>query len=265
MSAPRVFDAKQYERYNSTRAAAAGDALAELRGQLQLCTAIDVGCGFGYISAFLHSLGFQVTAVDGRTENVLEARKRSPDVRFETANAEDTALRAMGQFDLVLCFGLLYHLENPFLAIRNLHALTSELLLIESMVFPGTEPIMGLVDEPQAEDQSLNRIAFYPTEACLVKMLYHAGFRNVYLLKKLPDHPDFRARGTAGQSRTMLAASLVPLRSTLLERMQEPRVAFEPRIPDLRENSTLMEKLRRFGAKPMPEKIGSLKRLLGGR
>jgi SAM-dependent methyltransferase len=263
LSAPGIFDAKHYERYNSTRAAATGDVLSELQGQLQLRTAIDVGCGFGYMSAFLHSLGLRVTAVDGRNENIQEARRRSPDVHFETANAEGTALRSMGRFDLVLCFGLLYHLENPFLAIRNLHALTSELLLIESMVFPGSEPVMGLVDEPQVEDQSLNCIAFYPTEACLVKMLYNAGFPNVYLFKQLPDHPDFRTRDTAGQSRTMLAASLVPLLSSLLERMQEPRISFKPRIPDLGEKSRLMEKLRRFAAKPLSEKIGSVKRFLG--
>src|SRR5882672_11414568 len=181
-----------YESLNSSRSAIVGEVLSEVEKQLTPTTAVDVGCGLGYFSAFLRARGLQVTAVDGRKENVDEASRRVPQVDFHTMNAEDPVLRDLGRFDLVLCFGLLYHLENPFLAIRHLHAMTSGLLLVESMVFPGTEPMMALVDEPQVEDQSLNRIAFYPTEACLIKMLYHAGFRNVYLLTKLPDHPDFQ-------------------------------------------------------------------------
>jgi hypothetical protein len=40
---------------------------------------------------------------------------------------EDLSLRDIGTVDLVLSVGLLYHLENPFRAIRNFHALTGKL------------------------------------------------------------------------------------------------------------------------------------------
>ena len=43
-------------------------------------------------------------------------------------NVEDPQVRELGASDLVLCPGLLYHLENPFQAIRNLHALTARIL-----------------------------------------------------------------------------------------------------------------------------------------
>jgi hypothetical protein len=77
----------------------------------------------------------------------------------------------LGWFDLVLCFGLLYHLENPLRAIRHLRGLTEKCLLLESMCLPEEKPSMLLREEPRQEDQSLTDVACYPSEGSLVKML----------------------------------------------------------------------------------------------
>ena len=63
--------------------------------------------------------------VDGRQENVEEAQRRFPQIPFRICNAQESALRDLGRFDLVFCFGLLYHLENPLIAIRQLCAMTA--------------------------------------------------------------------------------------------------------------------------------------------
>lgn len=265
MSAPRVFDLEHYEKLNAARSAVVGDLLGEVGSQFKLQTAIDVGCGLGYFSACLHSLGLQVTAVDGRRENLEEAGRRVPQVKFHTINAEDHALRELGQFDLVFCFGLLYHLENPFVAVRHLHALTRNLLLVESVIFPGSEPIMALVDETSNEDQGLNHLAFYPTEACLVKLLYRVGFPNVYRFSCMPEHDHYRSRYDARQARTMLAASRSPLRTPLLEVALEPSTEIKPWDPRSGvEKEALLHKLRRFVEKPLRDKVKSLKHHIGG-
>lgn len=263
MSAPRVFDLTHYEKLNTTRAAVVGDLLTHLKGQLTLKTAIDVGCGMGYFSAYLDSLGLEVTAVDGRGENVEEAGRRVPHVRFHTQNAEDRALPDLGRFDLVLCFGLLYHLENPFAAIRNLHALTSHLLLVESVIFPGSEPMMALVDEVPNADQGLNNIAFYPTEACLVKMMYQAGFPNVFRLSRMPEHPDFHTARNVRRVRTMLAGSYHSLAGLSFDVIAEPRIPIRPwdATSGAREDDFL-DRLRRFLDKPLPGKVEAVKRRL---
>ena len=36
------------------------------------------------------------------------------------------------QFDFVFCFGVLYHLKNPYLALENLYRVTKETLIIET-------------------------------------------------------------------------------------------------------------------------------------
>jgi SAM-dependent methyltransferase len=230
---------------------AAESVLSELRASLDLQTAIDVGCGLGHFSGWLDSLGFRVMAVDGRTDNVEEARRRFPTLDFRTMNVEDASIHSVGQFDLVACFGLLYHLENPFLAIRNLSALTAKLLLVESVIFPGSEPIMALVDEAPGEDQGLNNIAFYPTENCLVKLMYRAGFAYVYKLDPMPKHPDFEPPGALRRVRSMLAASRRPLSSKLLTFAPEERISFQPYDAASGPKAPgVIESLRRYIAKP---------------
>jgi SAM-dependent methyltransferase len=249
LSAPRVFDLHHYQTLNPSRAAATKNVLAEVRDQLGLHTAADVGCGLGYFSSLLHSLGLSVRGTDGRKENVEEASRRFPHISFQTMDAEDDALRALGCFDLVLCFGLLYHLENPFHAIRNLHGITSKLLLVESVVFPGAEPIMALVDEGPHADQGLHHIGFYPTESCLVKLLYKAGFANVYQFAKMPNLQDYDARRRGGRLRTMLAASHILINSGLLELVKEPQPRLIERLwPDgnAEPKASYFQKVRRL-------------------
>jgi SAM-dependent methyltransferase len=181
-----------------------------------------VGCGVGYFSKFLNDMGFRVTGLDGREDNAQEAKRRFPGITFRTANAEDLHPEEIGTFGLVLCFGLLYHLENPFRAIRGLCSITQRVLVIESMCAPGKRPEMELLDESQYDNQGLNYVAFYPTESCLVKMLYRAGFPFVYGFANLPDHELFRKTLRYEKRRTMLLASKVSLETTQARLLPEP-------------------------------------------
>lgn len=216
------FDSELTQGYTRVRQAFISEFLDEIRGQVSLESAADIGCGVGYFSKFLHDHGFQVIAVDGRDDNAKEGQRRYPEITFLTRDAEAASLIEIGIFDFVLCVGLLYHLENPFRAIRNLHALTGKVLIVESMCAPGREPELLLLKEGQAHDQGLNYVAFYPTEACLVKMLYRAGFPFVYGFDRLPPDVQFRTTLSRKQSRIFLAASKVELSGRNLVLAKEP-------------------------------------------
>jgi SAM-dependent methyltransferase len=206
----RIFDSEPYRHLDGARGAVLRRAIPEARAALGLRSAVDVGCGVGTLSALLAELGLEVTAVDARAENVEEGARRHPGLRFVRADAEDPELGRLGRFDLVACFGLLYHLENPFRAIRNLHLLTGRLLLIETACLPGTAPTLELRDEWRGADQGLGGLGFYPTEAALVKMLRASGFSHVHPFAALPDHPHYHDR-PGPKARTMVAASFGPL------------------------------------------------------
>ena len=192
------------------------ELVLNLKQRVQLQTALDVGCGFGYFSAVLRDTGFKVTAFDGRPENVEAARKRTADVLFSVGDIESPEVRQLGRFDLVVCLGLLYHLENPFQAVRNLHHLTARVMVLESICLPGNAPSMLLLDEGRTPDQGLQHIAFYPSEPCIIKMCFHAGFPYVYRFSAPPKHTHFRSSLWTRRQRTVLLASRTSLESALL-------------------------------------------------
>jgi len=258
-----VFDLPHYRRLDESRLNFLREILPDWKQHMGLCTALDVGCGLGHFSALLKQLGLEVTGLDGRRQNVEEAERRAPGVRFHLADVEDPAVRCHGSYDLVLCLGLLYHLENPFQAIRNLRELTSRVMVIESMCIDEEEPVLHLREEDPSEDQGLRHIAFYPTEACLVKMLYRVGFPQVHRFARLPDHPDFRATRERRRVRTMLVASLVPMECEILLPVAESAGVADPWTTDWAKVLQAAHCVGNFIAKPWPEKMATLRRRMG--
>ncbi|HXP79477.1 MAG TPA: methyltransferase domain-containing protein [Verrucomicrobiae bacterium] len=260
MSKTFIFDTPEALRFVKARQDFIQGFLPNLKVHLGLESALDVGCGLGDFSQFLRDSGFQVSALDGRKENVEEAQRRVENVNFRHADVEDASLATLGSFDLVLCVGLLYHLENPFRAIRNLFALTGKVLIVESRCIPDESTTLYLVDEGMLEDQGLNYVAFYPSEGCLIKMFYRAGFPFVYRFRSFPDHEQFRQTDTRKRSRTMLVASQVELEDPALVLAVEPGNAYDPWLlkwPGLKQRA--MNFLRR----PWNERFQALRRRLG--
>jgi hypothetical protein len=173
-------------------------------------------CALGDFSQFLLESGIpDVLGIDGRVSNIEEAHRRHPSVNFMVGDAEELP-RDVGPFDLALCFGLLYHLENPFRTIRWLHSASNKVLIVESMCITHAQPAMMLLDEGVGENQGLKYVAFYPSEACLIKMLYRSGFPFVYRFQQLPGSDWYRSTLLRRRRRTMLVASKVALDSSVL-------------------------------------------------
>ena len=182
--------------------------IKELQGISDFKSILDVGCGQGYFSTLLKKYTTDLTGVDGRLENVTAAREKFPDLNFESRNVESDDFTELEKRDLLLCFGLLYHLENPFKAIRNLYSVTGKYMLIETRISPHKDPLMIMLDEfGKTEDQGLDYLAFIPSKSSLVRMLYQAGFNYVYESLILPTHSEFRRSFTNRARRTMLIAS----------------------------------------------------------
>jgi SAM-dependent methyltransferase len=223
-----VFDQPHARRFVEARQTLLRPALKDLQRKLKLLSVADVGCGIGQFSDFLKGLGFKVTGFDGRKENIEEARRRHPTVDFFLANVEDTSIIERGAYDFVLCVGLLYHLENPVRALRNLAVMAKEVLLIESYALPDKDTVFCLREEHAAEDQSLTSLALYPSESSLIKICYKIGFVSVYRFNPLPDHEDFQSSRRRKQQRTMLLASKSPVQLPYLTLVAEPQCYSDP-------------------------------------
>src|SRR5438477_2264316 len=223
-----IFDQEHYLKLIEARGETIRRVVPRLKEVLRLSTALDAGCGLGFFAPILSENKLNVVGIDGRETNVEEARTRYPGVKFEKRDIEDSSVVTLGKFDLVLCFGLLYHLENPLRAIRNLRALTGRVLMLESMCLPSMEPFALLREERPLDDQSLTNLAFYPSEGCIVKMLYAAGFSFVYRVTPLPDHDDFRETRETRRARTVIVAAFEELPESGLDRLEEPREETSP-------------------------------------
>ena len=224
-------------------------------------SALDAGAAVGFFSQTLHECGLAVCGFDGRPENVEEARKRLPYIPFEVGDLQDPAILSLGKFDLVLCFGLLYHLESSLSAVRHLGKLTEKFLLLESMCIPENKASLLLRDEPRVEDQSLTDVAFYPSEQSIIKMLYRAGFAAVYRIAPLPDHDDFRETRDHHRRRTVLLASKSPIDVFGFRLCLEPR---EERDPWSKKAASpqFAKRLRRFLQQPAKQKYFSIANLV---
>jgi FkbM family methyltransferase len=252
------FDQMQYRELIEARGETIKRVVTHLKPALELSSAVDAGCGVGFFSQTLAERGLNVCGFDGREANVMEARRRFPHIPFEQGDIEERAILHLGRFDLVLCFGLLYHLENPLFAIRNLRALTEKCLLLESMCLPEEKTSMLLREEPRQDDQSLTDVACYLTEGSLVKMLYRAGFGKVYRVIPLPDHEDFRETAEHARRRTVLLASAAPIDIAGFRWIPEPHDSGDPWAKKPAATGTLTRRIGRFLASPTRKKYITL-------
>ena len=92
-------------------------------------------------------------------------------LKFEYRNIYDLSDE---KFDFVFCFGVLYHLKNPYLALENLYKVTNETLIIETQGIKNDKYLNARVYEGDGFIRhSSNSLAY------LLKM---AGFKKVDIL-----------------------------------------------------------------------------------
>jgi SAM-dependent methyltransferase len=180
------FDTDAAQRINRARL----DHLASLGLPLDGCTVLEVGAGVGHLTSFFVDRGCRIVATEARVENVAELRRRLPTVDVRPADVEEK-LTALGRFDVVFCYGLLYHLENPLRALRNMAEICDQFLLIETMVCDSRLAVMRLEDETLSVNQALRGLAHRPSPAYLATALNRVGFDHVYLATDPPDYPDY--------------------------------------------------------------------------
>jgi SAM-dependent methyltransferase len=183
-----VFDDDLAAAINSARL----EFLAGLDLPIEGKRVLDAGCGVGHHSAFYASRRCRVTGIDGRPENIARMKQLYPEVEGIVGDIQTMDLGSLGgSFDLVHCFGLLYHLESPMTALRRLHSVCRELLLVETMVCDASRPVMILADETASVNQALAGVGCRPSPSFIAMALDRIGFSHVYGTTAPPRHPDF--------------------------------------------------------------------------
>ena len=185
-----LFDEIEANKINQARLA----HLSSLQLSFADKTVLDVGCGVGHLAQFFVRAGSKVVCVDGREENIVALQSQYPNLTAHVVNVDTDSLVKFGKFDIVFCYGLLYHLENPLRALRNMKAVCGELLLLETLICDHSLPLLQLVDEPLIENQALGGLGCRPSPSYVVQALSRVGYLHVYAPKEPPLYRDFQIK-----------------------------------------------------------------------
>lgn len=154
-------------------------------------TVFDAASGVGDHAQYYLDRGCTVTLSDVRDENLAVLRDRFPKCPGYQVDFEEPGELPGGPYQIVHCYGLLYHLGKPEVALTRLSQACSEMLFLETCVTPGdVDDIYGVKENPGNPTWAFSGNACRPSRRWIVDRL-KALFPHVYLTKTQPNHPQF--------------------------------------------------------------------------
>ncbi len=168
---------------------------------------LDLGCLEGLYALELAKRGARVVAVDGRKGNIEKTRFAKEALSLDNLEIRLDDVRNLcfanyGQFDVVLCLGLLYHLDAPdvFSFVKSIAEVCTRLAIVDTRIslaakefriFEGKKywgrtfvehyPDSTIEDRLKSPWASLdNPKSFWLTRPSLYNVLAHAQFTSIY-------------------------------------------------------------------------------------
>jgi tRNA (mo5U34)-methyltransferase len=211
---------------------------------------LDIGCCEGFFSFEAERRGAaDVVAIDsfpesirrfGICRNALHSKANA-----YLASVYDLDPKNFGTFDLVMYFGVLYHLRHPLLSLQKIASVTAGTILLQTRSFeaPGLGNISaarfhpfgiqsGTADDPM---QDLS-VIWVPNGACVRDMLRHVGFVNVEPVRSdaQPVHSAIpKSSGTVKAASRLKASArrLLPRRGKSAPRAKSSIAIFRAEVP----------------------------------
>ena len=116
-----AFHSDNYLRHTARRL----EHLASLGIPVAGKTVLDVSSGIGDHARYYMDRGCRVTMTEVRQENIDVLRRRFPEGDIQMIDLENPRTLAGAPFEVIHCYGLLYHLGKPDVAIDYLSAICS--------------------------------------------------------------------------------------------------------------------------------------------
>lgn len=216
--AEHLFRFPYYARLNQRRL----EHLASLGLDFEGKHVLEVGAGVGDLTHFWLDRGCTVHATDARPENLDVLRRAYAGHSRLTTGLLDLESppdpgAASRRFDIVFCYGLLYHLSNPVPALHYLASVCDGLFLLETCVSCGSDELLNPVAENAAlHSQAVAGAGCRPTRPWVMKQL-RACFPHAYSVATQPAHEEFplewhTPRADNGLMRAVFVASSTALR-----------------------------------------------------
>jgi len=212
------FHGHDYLRHNARRL----EHLASLRIPVSGSSVLEVGAGIGDHSHYFLDRGCRLTVTEARPENLALLRARYPGVDVQALDLEHPRPLPEAPYDVVHCYGLLYHLGDPASALDYMGGCCSRLLLLETCVSFGDAAEPHVVREnPGNPTQACSGAGCRPTRRWVFERL-RGLFPCVYVPRTQPNHEEFPLDWERPElhqakfSRAVFVASRHPMQRELL-------------------------------------------------
>ena len=187
-------------------------SIMKLPESLKNSRCLDIGACDGYFSFRMEKDGGDVTAIDNLRRNLKPDEVKYLDTvnkPFETAkealrskvvffnmDIEKPDFNILKDFDVVLFLGVLYHLQNPMLALSNIYNVmkVGGVCVIETEFIRTTRKIPLIRYAPGKSYNQDPTNFFFPNEEALLGMVVDSGFKKPEIIYKSPIKPKSIAR-----------------------------------------------------------------------
>lgn len=169
-----------------------------LGGSLVGKRVLDLGCNAGFWSLCAIESGCDyVLGIDGRQMHIDQAEfvfdvKGIDHNRYDfyCGNVLDLLNENLGKFDIVLCLGLMYHINKPITLLEYIAGINTDLLVIDTSLSESKGSILEVrhesLDDPRnAIDYEL---VLYPTRTAVLEMVRQFGYHAVVLRPNFTDY-----------------------------------------------------------------------------
>ena len=183
---------------------------------------LEVGCGIGILTHFFEERDCEIVSTDGQAANVVENLRRHPwrEGSVFMVDLEDpNSHKQHGTFDVMFCYGLLYHLGKPAECIASMTQMCTGLFLLETRVNPHDNGKANLGREKAGAEKAIHGRNCRPARDWTMARLKEQ-FKHVYVTQQQPNHPFFPTKWPGGKhSRAVFVASHSPLDLPTLSEM----------------------------------------------
>jgi tRNA (mo5U34)-methyltransferase len=159
-------------------------------------TVLDVGCNAGFYSLEMKRLGAQlVLGIDSQRNLIRQAifvrDVLGINIEYRRMSIYDVDPHDIGQFDITLALGLLYHCKHLVLALEKLFVVTRELLIIETAIYPPERAPASFIYEVGGLKPLLHPLAYVENSSLAKEAIYNWFLPGVEALRALLNNVGF--------------------------------------------------------------------------
>ena len=151
---------------------------------------IDVGCNAGFYSVEMKRRGAaRVLGIDAQQNLIRQAEfvrdVLNLEIDYRRMSVYDLDPRRLGQFDVTLALGLIYHCKHLVLALEKLFTITRELLILETEIYPPEKTPESFRYELGGSEATLHTLAYIQNPPDAKEAIYNWFLPGVEALSAL--------------------------------------------------------------------------------